>query len=252
LVEILLVLAIYYGCKRGLEMSFHKRIARAAVPFVIIAMVLAPSFRDINAGCDCQDCTNLYNRYNQVNALLTEVCAQKADLHNAGQDNDPFNPGYYDDNLLQTWKDAMGSAKDQWATIFPSGNTNAFCKPNYDGYKGNDCMLNSVKSHEEVHVNTCKFIRANNPGCIGVWRMDFFQKGYLDCMTWKQFYDDEINAYNTELNYLKGELDGLRPLCQAMGQWCKTPDPGVSPSNCPSTVSPPSLIKKAVEYVFGK
>jgi hypothetical protein len=225
---------------------------RVSVLLFLIGLILIPSFGEIHAGCDCQDCTNLYNRYNQVNALLTEVCAQRTDLKNAGQTDDPFNSGYYDDNLLQTWKDAMGSAKDQWATLFPSGNTDAFCRPKYDGYGENDCMLNSVKSHEAVHVATCKSIRANRPGCIGVWRQDFYQKGYLACMTWGEFYADEINAYNTELNYLAGEINGLRPLCQAMGQWCKTPDPGLSPSNCPSNVTAASLVKKAVEYVFGR
>jgi len=226
---------------------------RASVLLSVACLFLVSSVVEIDAGCDCEDCTNLYNRYNQVNALLTEVCAEKTDLHNAGQDNDPFNPGFYDDNLLQSWKDTMGSAKDQWATVFPSGNTDAFCRPTYDGYKGNDCMLNSVKSHEAVHVATCKFVRANNPGCIGVWRQDFYQKGYLDCMTWKQFLDDEINAYNTELNYLSGEINGLKPLCQAIGQWCKSPDPGgLAPSNCPSTVTPPTLVKKAIDYVFGR
>jgi hypothetical protein len=73
-----------------------------SVTSLLLIIVLFPTSNGIYAGCDCSDCTNLYNRYNQVNALLTEVCAQKADLEAAHQENDPFNPGFYDDNLLQT------------------------------------------------------------------------------------------------------------------------------------------------------
>jgi hypothetical protein len=231
-------------------MPFYRWGRIVSVFFFLAGISLMQPVREIDAGCTCYDCDNMMNRYNQVNCLLAEICKEKSDMQSSGLGSKPFDFGDYNKNYIGKWKGAMGKCKSPEATLFPSGNTNRTCNPTYDDYGNSNCMLGSVKTHEAHHVQTCENIFNTKSDCSWFTK---YTRGWVGCLTWDQYYADEIGAYNDELNYLASEINHWRSICKTLHLWCLTPDPGLlEPSKCPSAPGVKDLLFKMTSYFTGR
>jgi hypothetical protein len=229
-------------------MLFYRLQRSASVILSLAVFILVLCSGKANAGCTCPDCNEMVNRYKQVNCLLEEICKERTDLRSSGKASQKFDFGDYNKNYLANWKDAMGKCRSPKAKLYASGNTDGFCNPTYKGTGDNNCMYGSVKAHEEVHVQTCKNTFKNKSECTHSNWPGILQTGYADCITWEEYFTDDINAYNTELGYLKGEIDFWAPICKELGQWCLTAE--LEPSKC-SSMGIKDLFLKIVRYFTG-
>ena len=233
-------------------MSPKRRGSAASVLLFLAAFIFIASAGRINAGCTCFDCENMLNRYNQINCLLGEVCKERSDMRASGKASQKFDFGDYNANYLKKWSNAMAACKSPKATLFPSGNTDGFCGSTVSNYGDSNCMQGSVRAHEDKHVQTCKDTFKTKSDCTHSNWPVILQTGYADCLTWDEYYTDDIAAYNVELSYLKGWIDKWRDNCKALNLWCRTNDTGLEPSKCTSAITPKNLFAKLVNYFSGR
>ena len=185
-----------------------------SILFSLAAFILILFPAKADAGCTCGDCVEMLNRYKQVNCLLEEICKERQDMRTSGKASQKFDFGDYNKNYLSQWKSAMGKCRDPKASTYAAGNTDGFCGTSYSGFGESYCMYGSVKAHEEHHVETCKNTFKTKSDCTHTGWPSILQTGYADCLTWDEYYTDDVESYNKELDYLRNEINFWQPVCK--------------------------------------
>ena len=225
-------------------MSILSGAKKTSAILAITCIFLISSVRvSTTADCGCNDCNSILNRYATVNCVLTVACKERADMWTSGKASTTFDMNDYDNNYKPKWQNAIKNCPRSSSGM---GNTDGNCRAKVWGYS-NNCVYNSLQKHEGHHVATCESIWKTRSTCVDDGPLSFL-KGYADCMIWDEYYRDEIEAYNIELDYLKSQFDSLKASCGDTFQCSKDT---LTPSTCPSAVSSGALIQKLVKYILG-
>jgi hypothetical protein len=159
-----------------------------------------------NSGpCGCGDIREIEERIREASAVIplyqAEINKLQANAQQANAPVPPYSSQQYNQfqSSLQPVLNAL--AQQNGVSTFANGDTSMFCNvtPNL---QASACMQASTLKHESVHSAVCK------------------QYGWsLSAGTWKQqiglvaVYQNEINAYQAELDFLQPLLAALKPSC---------------------------------------
>jgi len=146
----------------------------------------------VACGCSLQDDIDLKSRISSLNAVITEFHAQKKTYSGSKQTLTPVIRKTVSDAVAQKLNNAKDSkAKDYGATTYDFG---CFTIINSDA---TPCLRGALDDHESVHRKACD----DHP--LG-WRYDQLVGDWIQ---------EEIDAYQKELDRLNAELNKKLPFC---------------------------------------
>ncbi|HSR10171.1 MAG TPA: hypothetical protein VLS90_01915 [Thermodesulfobacteriota bacterium] len=160
--------------------------------------------------CDCGDIDTIKQRIEEVQLAIATYTAQMV-LTIVGNATMPADKVGY----TQDWRDrvqdkvqnAMNNNMKGRKSTGAKGDTDSAC--NVTNNAKTPCMRESVRRHEEVHRQEC--LKTRNILQTMVTGEDRFQR---DQASMGDFIKEEIKAYQTELEFLKNELERLEKKCK--------------------------------------
>ncbi|HWB76320.1 MAG TPA: hypothetical protein VG755_15225 [Nannocystaceae bacterium] len=169
----------------------------------LLAAALVPAVaRAAAPECKCADKNDLLNRYREAKAAIAEYKRQIAKLGNA-----PFRYPKYRHDVQPDVQKAINVVTNGAANRVAGGTDAGTCerKPNtVNSGKQTACIAKAIEIHEGVHRSACEDWKLAE----GPFRGNDYRKG----QSMAKFLNEEIAAYQAEIEFIKQQFDASCPL----------------------------------------
>lgn len=169
----------------------------------VLAAVLLPSLaRAAAPECKCADKNDLLNRYREAKAAIAEYQKQIAKLGNA-----PFRYPKYRHDVQPDVQTAINGVTNGAANRVAGGTDAGTCERNpnkVNSGKQTACIAKAIDIHEHVHQSACEDWKLAE----GPLRGNDYRKG----SSMAKFLQEEIAAYQAEIDFIKKQFDASCPL----------------------------------------
>lgn len=169
----------------------------------VLAALLVPAVaRAAAPECKCADKNDLLNRYREAKAAIAEYRRQIAKLGNA-----PFRYPKYRHDVQPDVQTAINVVTNGAANRVAGGTDAGTCQRNpnkVNSGKQTACIAKAIDIHESVHQSACEDWKI----AAGPLRGNDYRKG----QSMAKFLEEEIAAYQAEIDFIKKQFDASCPL----------------------------------------